>query len=95
MQETWKQDGRKRGLICPARALPVSRANLRMEPMPDYLVMDGDDEELELEFDLDAIARMSVEERYRAAIRLSLVMIEMMERHGHREPATVLQRPAR
>jgi len=63
--------------------------------MPDYLVMDGEDEERELEFELEAIARMSVDERYRAAIRLSLTMIEMMERHGHREPPTVLQRPAR
>lgn len=66
-----------------------------MDPMPDYLIMDGEDEERELEFELDAIARMSVEERYRAAIRLSRVLVEMMERHGHREPATVLQRPAR
>jgi uncharacterized membrane protein len=63
--------------------------------MPDYLVMDCEDEARELEFELDAIAQMSVEERYRAAIRLSLAMVEMMERHGHREPATVLQRPAR
>jgi hypothetical protein len=66
-----------------------------MDRMPDYMVMDGEDEERELEFDLEAIACMSVEERYRAAIRLSLALVEMMERHGHREPATVLQRPAR
>jgi hypothetical protein len=63
--------------------------------MPGYLVMDVEDEERELEFELEAIARMSIQERYRAAIRLSLAMVEMMERHGHREPATVLQRPAR
>ena len=62
---------------------------------PDFIAIDGDDEDRELEFELDAIAAMSVADRYTEAIRLSLVMIEMMERHGHREPATVLERPAR
>ena len=62
---------------------------------PGFLVMDGEDEDRELEFELDAIAAMSVEDRYAAAIRLSLVLVEVMERHGHREPATVLQRAIR
>ncbi len=60
----------------------------------DHLVLDGDDEAAELDFELDAIAAMSVEDRYAEAIRLSLLLVELMERHGHREPAGVLQRPA-
>ena len=60
--------------------------------MGDYHeIPESEDEELELE--LESMARLSVRERYEAAIRLSLLMIEMMERHGHREADTVLQRP--
>lgn len=63
--------------------------------MAGYVIIDEDDLDRELDLDLDDIARMTVAERYDAAIRLSLLLVEMMEKHGHREPATVLERPAR
>jgi hypothetical protein len=59
------------------------------------LPLDEDTSAQELEFDLDCFLAMSVEERYRTAIELSLALIRVMEEHGHREPPTVLQRPAR
>jgi hypothetical protein len=62
-----------------------------------YLVLSlhEDTSEKELKFEIDGMLAMSVEDRYRAAIELSLMLVEMMERHGHREPHTVLQRAAR
>jgi hypothetical protein len=66
--------------------------------MRDYRVIDEDDPEEEaktLEFELDAVARIPPDRRCDEAIRLSLLLIEVLERHGHREPPAVLQRPAR
>ena len=60
--------------------------------MADYREIPESEEEA-LELELESMARLSVQERYEAMIRLSLLMIEMMERHGHREADTVLQRP--
>ncbi|MBI5490727.1 MAG: hypothetical protein HY905_25560 [Deltaproteobacteria bacterium] len=64
-----------------------------MAKASDHLVLDGDNEAAELEFELDAIAAMTVEDRYAEAIRLSCLLVEMMARHGHSEPPGMLQRP--
>ncbi len=53
------------------------------------------DPQRELEFDLDYLASLTFEQRFRKMIRLSATAMEIMIRHGHRKPTEITKRPCR
>ena len=46
----------------------------------------------ELEFELDYLATLTVQERFEIMFRRSRQIREMLERHGHRKPAEIVKR---
>jgi hypothetical protein len=50
------------------------------------------DEEVELEFELDYLATLTVAERFDLMFRRSREIQEMLLRHGHRKPFELVQR---
>ena len=46
----------------------------------------------ELEFELNYLATLTVQERFEIMFRRSRQIREMLERHGHRKPAEIVKR---
>ncbi len=57
------------------------------------LKLDADDENRELQFDLDHLLSLSVEDRFRMVIEVSTRMAEILLERGHRRPVEILKRP--
>lgn len=53
---------------------------------------DEQDGKRELEFELDYLATLTVQERFEMMFRRSRQIREMLEQHGHREPAEIVKR---
>ncbi len=53
---------------------------------------DEQDEERELEFELDYLATLTVQQRFEMMFRRSRQLQEMLERHGHRRPVEIVKR---
>ena len=53
---------------------------------------DEQDGKRELEFELDYLATLTVQERFEMMFRRSRQIREMLERHGHRKPAEIVKR---
>lgn len=56
------------------------------------LKLDKDDPERELEFELDWLLSLDVQERFQLTFQKSKEMAEMLLRHGHREPLKIVKR---
>ncbi len=53
---------------------------------------DEQNEERELEFELDYLATLTVQQRFEMMFRRSRQLEEMLERHGHQRPAEIIKR---
>lgn len=63
---------------------------------PDtILLLDRDDEEREIEFELDYLLRLSFDERLAMMRSKSAEMLRQLVEHGHRKPFEIVQRPLR
>jgi hypothetical protein len=56
------------------------------------LILEHDDEERELAFELAYLSALTVQERFELMFRKSREIAEALLRHGHREPVTVIKR---
>jgi len=56
------------------------------------VVKDEQDEERELEFELDYLATLTVEQRFEMMFRRSRQLQEMLEQHGHQRPFEIVKR---
>ena len=56
------------------------------------LVVADDDPELELAFELAFLGSLTIQERFNLMFRRSREMLELLRRHGHREPAAIVER---
>jgi hypothetical protein len=65
-----------------------------MHQMPPILKMEPDehDDERELDFELDYLATLTVQQRFEMMFRRSREFKEMLERYGPRESAKVVKR---
>lgn len=52
-----------------------------------------EDEERELEFELDYLASLTVQERFALLFRRAREIQEMLLRYGHRKPFEIVERP--
>jgi hypothetical protein len=50
------------------------------------------DEDRELEFELDYLATLTVQQRFEMMFERARLIQEMLERHGHRRPAEIVKR---
>lgn len=51
------------------------------------------DEEVELDFELDYLASLTMAERFELMFRRSREIQEMLQRYGHRKPVEIVERP--
>ncbi len=56
------------------------------------LKLTADDEEKELEFELDYLASLTFEERFKMMREKSREMLKQMIEHGHRRPFEIIKR---
>ena len=63
--------------------------------MAGILKVRGNDEEREIDFELDFLASLTVEQRFELMIERSEEMARALIRHGHREPSEIVKRPWR
>jgi hypothetical protein len=63
--------------------------------MPPILKVDlnEQDEERELEFELDYLATLTVQQRFEMMFRRSVELKELLEQHGHRNSPEIVKRP--
>ncbi len=63
--------------------------------MPPILELgpEEEDEERELEFELDYLASLTVQERFTLLFRRAREIQEMLLRYGHRKPFEIVERP--
>ena len=54
--------------------------------------MDEQDEDRELEFELDYLATLTVQQRFEMMFERAQQIREMLERHGHRRPSEIVKR---
>ena len=59
------------------------------------LKLKEDDPQRELEFELDYLATLTTEQRFRLMVERSRQFMQIMIRHGHRKPAEIVKRPCR
>ncbi len=60
--------------------------------MSPILVLDHDDEEKELEFELAFLRSLTTQERFDLMFQRSREMAEMLLRHGYRKPSEITER---
>ncbi len=56
------------------------------------LIVADEDPELELAFELAFLGSLTIQERFNLMFRRSREMVELLRRHGHREPAAIVER---
>jgi len=56
------------------------------------LVVTDEDPKLELAFELAFLRSLTVQERFNLMFRRSREMVELLRRHGNREPAAIVER---
>src|SRR5581483_4451397 len=66
----------------------------RVPKMP-FLIVDGDDPQRELEFELNYLLSLTTQQRYALMLRRSIDTYERMIRHGHIPAVEITQRPSR
>ncbi len=60
--------------------------------MSPVLVLDHDDEEKELEFELAFLRSLTTQQRFDLMFQRSREMAEVLLRHGYRKPSEVVER---
>ena len=60
--------------------------------MSPILVLDHDDEEKELEFELAFLRSLTTQQRFDLMFQRSREMAEVLLRHGYRKPSEVVER---
>lgn len=60
--------------------------------MSPVLVLDHDDEEKELEFELAFLRSLTTQQRFELMFQRSREMAEVLLRHGYRKPSEVVER---
>lgn len=59
------------------------------------LKVEGNDPQRELQFELDYLATLTTEQRFRMMVDRSNLFIQLMIRNGHRKPVEIVKRPCR
>ncbi len=72
--------------VCPRVLRGISK---EMSPV---LVLDHDDEEKELEFELAFLRSLTTQQRFELMFQRSREMAEVLLRHGYRKPSEVVER---
>ena len=60
--------------------------------MSPVLLLDGDDEEKELAFELAYLRSLTTQQRFDLMFRKSREIVEILIRNGHREPTAIIKR---
>ena len=63
-----------------------------LKHMSPVLVLDHDDEERELEFELAFLRSLTTQQRFDLMFQRSREMAEILLRHGYRKPSEVVER---
>jgi len=64
-----------------------------MEKNPYILKISPDDEKKELEFELDSLSSLTVEERLKTMREKTKEMLKQIIDHGHRRAVEIIKRP--
>jgi len=64
-----------------------------MEKNPHILKLSSDDEKKELEFELDSLSSLTVEERLKTMREKTKEMLKQIIDHGHRRAVEIIKRP--
>jgi hypothetical protein len=63
--------------------------------MAPVLKLDSNDEEKEIEFELDWLRSLTVEERYEMLFKKRKQIISMLKDNGHKRPDKIIKRKCR
>lgn len=60
---------------------------------PRILKLDADDDERELEFDLEHLRSLTIEQRFEMVLAQSEIVAQILLDRGHRKPFEIVKRP--
>lgn len=57
------------------------------------LKLKNHDENKEIQFEIEQLKKMTVEERFRMMFEKSKIIQDLLNKHGHSEPVKIVKRP--